>query len=80
VGNMPRASHKKPPPQLVLLGGTLRALRERAGLKQIELATAASMTESQISDIERGKSNPGWLLVMGLLGWSCVTSPRLMSG
>jgi hypothetical protein len=45
---------------LVALG---TALREREGLKQIELATAAGMTESQISDIERGKNNPGWLLV-----------------
>jgi transcriptional regulator with XRE-family HTH domain len=25
------------------------------------------MTESQISDIERGRNNPGWLLVMRLL-------------
>jgi transcriptional regulator with XRE-family HTH domain len=25
------------------------------------------MTESQISDIERGKNNPGWLMVMRLV-------------
>ena len=40
---------------------------EERGLKQIELATAAGMTESQVSDIERGKNNPGWLLLMRLL-------------
>lgn len=64
---MPRANYEEPPSQLVALGAALRALREREGLKQIELATAAGMTESQISDIERGKNNPGWLLVMRLL-------------
>jgi len=25
------------------------------------------MTESQVSDIERGKNNPGWLLLIRLL-------------
>lgn len=64
---MPRANYEEPPSELILLGAALRALREREGLKQIELATAAGMTESQISDIERGKNNPGWLLVMRLL-------------
>ncbi len=33
------------------------------GLKQIELAVAADVTETQISDIERGANNPGWLLL-----------------
>jgi transcriptional regulator with XRE-family HTH domain len=41
-----------------LAGPGPTTLREREGLKQIELATAAGMTESQISDIERGKNNP----------------------
>ena len=60
---MPRADYEDPPPRLRALGAALRELREREGLKQIELATAAGMTESQVSDIERGKNNPGWLLV-----------------
>jgi transcriptional regulator with XRE-family HTH domain len=64
---MPRASYEEPPAELVHLGAALRELREGKDLKQIELATAAGMTESQVSDIERGKNNPGWLLVMRLL-------------
>jgi DNA-binding XRE family transcriptional regulator len=63
VAWMPRADYEDPPPRLRALGAALRELREREGLKQIELATAAGMTESQVSDIERGKNNPGWLLV-----------------
>lgn len=61
--DVPRASYDDPPLELVRLGQALRELRERKGLKQIELATAAGVTESQVSDIERGKNNPGWLLV-----------------
>ena len=49
------------------LGAALKTLREERDLKQIEAASRADMTESQISDIERGKNNPGWLLVMRLL-------------
>lgn len=64
---MPRARHEKPPPELVRLGAALRALREKRDLKQIEAASRAGMTESQISDIERGRNNPGWILVMRLL-------------
>jgi len=45
----------------------VKALREARDLKQIEAASRAEMTESQVSDIERGKNNPGWLLLMRLL-------------
>lgn len=64
---MPRADYDNPPDSLVHLGHALRALREDRGLKQIELATAAGTTESQVSDIERAQNNPGWLLVARLL-------------
>jgi len=64
---MPRARYDEPPVELADLGRTLRELRTGQGLKQIELATAANMTESQVSDIERGKNNPGWLVLMRLL-------------
>jgi transcriptional regulator with XRE-family HTH domain len=64
---MPRANYDDPPTELVRLGIALRELRERQGFKQIEVATAAGMTESQVSDIERGKNNPGWLLLTRLL-------------
>lgn len=64
---MPRARYDTPPPELARLGAALKALREERGLKQIEAASQADMTESQVSDIERGKNNPGWLLLIRLL-------------
>lgn len=64
---MPRANYDTPPPELARLGAALKALREERGLKQIEAASGADMTESQVSDIERGKNNPGWLLLIRLL-------------
>jgi transcriptional regulator with XRE-family HTH domain len=67
VPTMPRARYDDPPPELVHLGHALRELRESAGLKQIEIATAASMTEGQVSDIERGKNNPGWRLIVRIV-------------
>jgi transcriptional regulator with XRE-family HTH domain len=67
VAFVPRASYDTPPPELARLGTALKALREERGLKQIEVASGADMTESQVSDIERGKNNPGWLLLIRLL-------------
>jgi transcriptional regulator with XRE-family HTH domain len=64
---VPRARYETPPPELARLGAALKALREERGLKQIEAASRADMTESQVSDIERGKNNPGWLLLIRLL-------------
>jgi transcriptional regulator with XRE-family HTH domain len=64
---MPRASYDDPPAELLKLGRVLKDLREAQGLKQIEAATAAGMTESQVSDIERGKNNPGWILLVRLV-------------
>jgi transcriptional regulator with XRE-family HTH domain len=64
---VPRARYDTPPPELAQLGAALKALREERGLKQIEAASGAKMTESQVSDIERGKNNPGWLLLIRLL-------------
>lgn len=67
VSTLPRADYETPPDALRHLGRALRALREDRGLKQIELATAAGATESQVSDIERAQNNPGWILVARLL-------------
>lgn len=36
-------------------------------MKQIELGAAAGATESQVSDVERARNNPGWILVARLL-------------
>jgi transcriptional regulator with XRE-family HTH domain len=46
----------------VQLGVAIRELREAAGLKQIEAATAVGATE-----IERGNNNPGWLLIVRIV-------------
>lgn len=64
---VPRARYDNPPKELARLGAVLKELREKRGLKQIEAASGADMTESQVSDIERGKNNPGWLLLIRLL-------------
>jgi transcriptional regulator with XRE-family HTH domain len=36
------------------------------GLKLIEVAAVAGMTQSQVSDVQRGKNNPGWFVLMQL--------------
>jgi transcriptional regulator with XRE-family HTH domain len=45
----------------------VKTLRKGRDLKQIEVATNAGLNESQISEIENGKNNPGWLLVQRLV-------------
>lgn len=64
---MPRADYTTPPAELERLGQAVKALRKRRDLKQIEVATGAGLTESQISDIENARNNPGWLLVTRLV-------------
>jgi transcriptional regulator with XRE-family HTH domain len=64
---VPRADYSNPPDSLVYLGHALRWLREERGLKQIELGAAAGATETQVSNVERAKNNPGWTLVVRLL-------------
>lgn len=64
---MPRADYTTPPAELERLGAAVRALRKGRDLKQIEVATNAGLTESQISDIENARNNPGWLLVTRLV-------------
>lgn len=61
---MPRADRSdNPPPELVRLGRALRALRDERGLKQIEVATGAGVTESQVSDLERGRNDARWTTI-----------------
>ena len=64
---MPRADYTTPPIELERLGEAVRVLRKRRDLKQIEVATNAGLSESQISDIENARNNPGWLLVTRLV-------------
>lgn len=61
---MSRASRRRDPtPELEALGEALRAMRSERGLKQIEVAHDAGVSEAQLSEVERGIVNPGWLLV-----------------
>lgn len=64
---MPRADYTTPPTELKRLGEAVKTLRKRCDLKQIEVATNARLTESQISDIENARNNPGWLLINRLV-------------
>ncbi len=41
-----------------VLGRNIRALRQRQGLSQEELALEADMKRSYVSDLERGTRNP----------------------
>jgi transcriptional regulator with XRE-family HTH domain len=67
VSLVPRADYTTPPAELERLGNAVRTLRTDRDLKQIEVATNAGMTESQISDIENARNNPGWLLITRLV-------------
>jgi transcriptional regulator with XRE-family HTH domain len=56
-------------------GGRLRALRERAGLTQRELADKAGCNPFTVAKLEGGFQEPAWPLVLALaraLGVSCA--------
>jgi transcriptional regulator with XRE-family HTH domain len=42
-------------------------MRTERDLKQIEVAQGAGIAESQLSEIERGVTNPGWLLLSRII-------------
>jgi len=51
---------------LEVLGGRVRVLRKAQGRGQTEMARDAGMHQSEWSRIERGKVEPGLLLLLGL--------------
>ncbi|MBI3295428.1 MAG: helix-turn-helix transcriptional regulator [Deltaproteobacteria bacterium] len=56
----PIVARKKESGELELakvLGGTIKALREKAGMTQVQLATAAKIDPSYMSQVERGLKN-----------------------
>ncbi|WP_307845409.1 helix-turn-helix transcriptional regulator [Planomonospora sp. ID67723] len=54
--------------QAARLSAQLRALREQAGMTQLELAIRAEVSESTVRKIEQGQViEPGFFLVMALL-------------
>ena len=42
------------------VGRAIRQLRNERGLKQIELARAADVNKTEMSNLERGLLNPAW--------------------
>jgi transcriptional regulator with XRE-family HTH domain len=54
------------PGELVELGKRLILVREQLGLKQKQLAADLGLSSSYLSDIEKGKSNPGFNFLMRL--------------
>ena len=50
--------------QLSSLGKRLKAVRESLGLKQNEMAEILEFSPSYISDIEKGKNNPGFKILI----------------
>jgi transcriptional regulator with XRE-family HTH domain len=51
----------------VILGATLRALRERASLTQDQLAGRTGMSDTYISQLENGHRGIRWASVMRIL-------------
>lgn len=61
---------------LAVLGKRIRALRERRGLKQTDIANALQVSPQAVSKWERGENAPDisvWLDLSKLLGVSCDT-------
>lgn len=52
--------------ELLAMGQRLKAMRQQLGLKQNELAREIGLSASYISDIEKGKTNPGFSIMLRL--------------
>jgi transcriptional regulator with XRE-family HTH domain len=63
----PRAKRTQPVAELNRLGGALRQIRDEKGLKQIEVASGANVTEAQVSELERGRNDARWTTVARIL-------------
>lgn len=65
---------------LVLLGLTVRQLREAAGLTQEVLATRAKLDITYISGIERGLRNPSLIALLQLAEGLRIKISQLVKG
>lgn len=59
------------------LGGCVRGLRQRAGLRQADLGQRAGCSRTTINEIERGKNNPTLDLIIAIAGALDVSVARL---
>jgi transcriptional regulator with XRE-family HTH domain len=53
-------------PDLHALGRAVRAIREEAGLTQVELAKATGLQQTWVSHVEAGRRNPSWSNIVRL--------------
>src|SRR5262245_21074158 len=49
-------------------GGRLKELRTRAGLTQQQLADQAGVSRATVADLEQGRYEPSWPMVLALAG------------
>jgi transcriptional regulator with XRE-family HTH domain len=67
-------------PLLLKLGQSLKRHREAAGLSQEQLADAADIDRTYVSDIERGNRNPGIKNIARLAKALGITTAQLCKG
>ena len=63
---MPRELQYEGDPPRVRFGRQVRELRERAGMRQTDLAAAAGISVTYLSDTENGRRNPTLTVMLGL--------------
>ena len=74
---------RKPKPPIALdrgFGPTLRRCRKRAGYTQEALAQRSELHRTEISLLERGKRNPGYDVLIRLIGALGVEAGELLAG
>lgn len=65
-------------PDLTRLGAQIRAIRRKKGMTQEDLAFAAEMDRTYISDLERGNRNPSFLGLRKIANGLGVTLAELL--
>lgn len=63
----------------VLLGRRIRDLRVKRGLSQERLSELCGISSRHISELERGKSNPGYQLLESLSRALGISAPELLN-
>jgi transcriptional regulator with XRE-family HTH domain len=61
------------------VGERIRSRRKKCGLSQEELAASALIYRTHMSDIETGKTEPGFWTLMRIASVLDTTAPRLLT-
>ncbi|MFN8017466.1 MAG: helix-turn-helix transcriptional regulator [Acidimicrobiales bacterium] len=75
---MPKRADPVADADLIALGDRLRTLRQAAGLTQEQVAEAAGLHWTYVSQIERGTRNLGYRNIVRLAEAVGVTAPHLI--